>query len=29
MGITIQPVTIDDYDEIFALWNGTEQSKGA
>lgn len=27
--ITIRPVVIDDYDEIFALWNSTEQSRRA
>ncbi|MBE6355234.1 GNAT family N-acetyltransferase [Treponema sp.] len=29
MGISVRPVTIDDYDEIFKLWNSTEQSKKA
>ena len=29
MSISIRPVTIEDYDNIFALWNSTEQSKRA
>ena len=29
MSISIRPVTIDDYDGLFALWNSTEQSKRA
>ncbi len=29
MSISIRPVTIEDYDGIFALWNSTEQSKRA
>ena len=29
MNISIRPVTIEDYDGIFALWNSTEQSKRA
>ena len=29
MTITIRLVTIDDYDQMFALWNSTEQSKRA
>ena len=29
MSICIRPVTIQDYDLIFALWNSTEQSKRA
>ena len=29
MNISIRPVTIDDYDGLFALWNSTEQSKRA
>lgn len=29
MSIYIRPVTIEDYDGIFALWNSTEQSKRA
>lgn len=29
MNIIIRPVTIEDYDGIFALWNSTEQSKRA
>ncbi len=29
MSICIRPVTIEDYDGIFALWNSTEQSKRA
>lgn len=29
MNITIRPVVIDDYDEIYALWNSTEQSRRA
>ena len=29
MAITIRNVTIDDYDEIYALWNSTEQSRRA
>ena len=29
MEIGIRPVTIDDYDNIFALWNSTEQSRRA
>lgn len=29
MSIIIRPVTIEDYDGIFALWNSTEQSKRA
>ena len=29
MNIEVRRVTIDDYDEIFALWNSTEQSRRA
>ena len=29
MSISIRLVTIEDYDQIFALWNSTEQSKRA
>jgi len=29
MRITIRPVTIDDYDRIYALWDSTEQSRRA
>ena len=29
MSISIRPVTIDDYDGLFTLWNSTEQSKRA
>ncbi len=29
MSIITRPVTIDDYDDIFSLWNRTEQSKRA
>ena len=29
MEYTIRPVTIDDYDAIFELWNSTEQSRRA
>jgi len=29
MNISIRPVTIEDYDGIFSLWNSTEQSKRA
>ena len=29
MDYTIRKVTIDDYDEIYALWNSTEQSRRA
>lgn len=29
MSITIRPVVIDDYDDIYALWNSTEQSRRA
>lgn len=29
MSICIRPVTIQDYDLIFALWNSTEQSRRA
>jgi len=28
-GYTTRPVTIDDYDELFKLWNSTEQSRRA
>jgi len=27
--VAIRPVTIEDYDDIFALWNSTEQSRRA
>ena len=29
MDMTIRPVTIDDYDGIYALWDSTEQSRRA
>ena len=29
MNLTFRLVTIDDYDQMFALWNSTEQSKRA
>ena len=29
MEIQIRPVSIDDYDGIFELWNSTEQSRRA
>ena len=29
MEYTVRQVTIDDYDDIFALWNSTEQSRRA
>ena len=29
MEYTIRPLTIEDYDKVFALWNGTEQSRRA
>lgn len=29
MNITIRPVTIEDYDDLYALWTGTEASKRA
>ena len=29
MDIQIRPVSIDDYDGIFELWNSTEQSRRA
>ena len=29
MGIAIRPVTIEDYDGIYELWNSTEQSRRA
>ena len=29
MSISIRPVTIEDYDGIYALWNSTEQSRRA
>ena len=29
MGIMIRPVVIGDYDDLFALWNSTEQSRRA
>ena len=29
MEYTIRPVTIEDYDEIYSLWNSTEQSRRA
>ncbi len=29
MDINLRPVTIEDYDGMFALWNSTEQSKRA
>ena len=29
MGIMIRPVAIGDYDDLFALWNSTEQSRRA
>jgi len=29
MEYTVRPVTIDDYDAIFELWNSTEQSRRA
>lgn len=29
MGIMIRPVVIEDYDDLFALWNSTEQSRRA
>ena len=29
MSVFIRPVTIDDYDSIYALWNSTEQSRRA
>ena len=29
MAVTIRPVTIGDYDDIYALWNSTEQSRRA
>ena len=29
MGIMIRPVEIEDYDDLFALWNSTEQSRRA
>ena len=29
MGIQIRPVSIEDYDGIFELWNSTEQSRRA
>ena len=29
MNVTIRPVTIEDYDSIYELWNSTEQSRRA
>ena len=29
MYFSTRPVTIEDYDELFALWNSTEQSRRA